>query len=251
MIRRLASRSILVAGMLGLAACDVVLPAGESRPATVAVASGDAQHASVGAALPQPLAVRVVDRQGRPVAKVAVSWRVDQGELGASSTATDASGVARNTWTLPLATGAKHAYAAVGSLPDVAFTATADADTEAPQLTGFAISPGQAQVATGDANIGFAIQAEDAGSGIGFAEVVIVDGNPRYGCAAINAAPAHGTLQQGTWSCDLPFPRGYLAGTYEVAGIVLRDRVGNERNYSVAELRRAGYPTTYTIVGNY
>lgn len=79
-----------------LAACgdNLTLPS-DAAPAAIVPISGDGQRATVGSPLSQPLAVRVTDATGRPVAGVAVRYRIAGGpkvSLSDSSAATNARG---------------------------------------------------------------------------------------------------------------------------------------------------------------
>src|SRR5712671_1864931 len=67
-------------------------------PATILTVSGDRQTAEVGTKLANPLVIKVADAQGQNVAGVTVAWSAASGILGASSSLTDASGVATTEW---------------------------------------------------------------------------------------------------------------------------------------------------------
>lgn len=108
-------------------------------PARVETVEGDAQQAYAGSPLPTPLAVRVSDAHGNPVAGVTVLWSVVAGDgtLSAPQSQTDASGVARTEWTLGAAQGTQVARATVGDLAPTTFAATAVA---VPTHTGLNLS---------------------------------------------------------------------------------------------------------------
>ena len=106
--------------------------------------AGDAQTGPVGDPLPQLLAVRLLDRRGDPVpdAEVRFTFDRDAGGTGLTTARTDATGVARATWTLAeRVLGAQRATAETPSLPGttLAFGATARAG---PVATLLAISGG-------------------------------------------------------------------------------------------------------------
>jgi len=95
-------------------------------PASIVLVSGDAQGtAEVGSKLGQPLAIRVSDSQGRSLTGVTVAWNTSSGALSASSSLTDASGVATVEWTLGPVAGTQSATATVTGLNPVTFTAVA------------------------------------------------------------------------------------------------------------------------------
>src|SRR4051794_33410920 len=95
-------------------------------PANVALLSGDAQPTpEVGTKLPLPLAIKVSDADGNSVGGVPVAWSTASGILSASSSTTDASGVATVEWTLGPTVGSQIATAAVTGLKAVTFNVTA------------------------------------------------------------------------------------------------------------------------------
>ena len=145
--RLAAAAALAVGGSLG--ACG-----GENDPTPVpglvvakAAQSGDAQTATAGAALANPLAV-VVTRDAAPAAGVSVAWSVlsGGGSLGGATSTTDASGVASTTWTLGTTAGAQTARATVSgaSGSPVGFSATATAGP----ATSLALSGGGGQSGT-------------------------------------------------------------------------------------------------------
>lgn len=95
---------------------------------TLAIAGGDNQSGTVGAALPTPLAVLVTDTYGNGVGGVSVSWAAATGggSMAAATSMTGPSGAASNTWTLGSTVGGQTATAAVaGTTPAmVTFNAT-------------------------------------------------------------------------------------------------------------------------------
>jgi len=106
-------------GFTGHATADV--------PTTIALVSGDHQSASVGTQLSAPLRVKITDGNGNPVENVAVTWTPTGGSVGATSTGTDASGIAEVTRTLGLTQGTYTTTAEVAGLAGspVTFTSTA------------------------------------------------------------------------------------------------------------------------------
>lgn len=103
-------------------------------PATLEIASGDGQRASIGDHLPKPLRIYLEDAYGNPVPGAPVTWSVDSGSLTDEGGETDASGEASARWTLGLQTGEAEATARVekgpgGSTLEVRFSAMADPPT--------------------------------------------------------------------------------------------------------------------------
>ena len=105
--------------------------------AAIAISSGSGQTAPVGTALPQPLAVVVRDQFGTPVSGAAVTWTRETGvgTVGSATTATDASGIATNTYTFGTRTGIETIRASLAGVSgpngQVTFTATAVAGAPA------------------------------------------------------------------------------------------------------------------------
>lgn len=96
-------RGIPLAAFLIASGCtEATSPAPVGVPAAVVVLVGDAQQGTVGQELPEPLAVRVEDGDGRPVEGQAVNFIVvaGGGSIFAGSANTNANGEARERWTL-------------------------------------------------------------------------------------------------------------------------------------------------------
>ena len=86
-----------------MAGCGDSGPTGPgSRPAGMELLSGGAQRAVPGLPVAEPVVVRVVDSQGRPVAGVTVAFTpaAGHGQADPASAATNADGRAASTWTL-------------------------------------------------------------------------------------------------------------------------------------------------------
>ena len=93
---------------------DVTLP-DEGNPAAIAILSGDTQSGSAGAALAQPLVVKVTDATGRPVQSAAVAFTIDAGggQVAPGSVQTGTDGTASAIWTLGAAAGPQQVQAKV------------------------------------------------------------------------------------------------------------------------------------------
>jgi hypothetical protein len=128
--------------------------------------SGDEQTAEPGAALDNPLIVRLVDDAGDGVPGRAVAWVVATGEGAATppSSDTDAEGFASTTWTLGPGSGAQTLNAVVSGVGVVSFTATAEGEG------GGRPSADLSTVTASPASI-------DAGTGISTITVTVRDGN--------------------------------------------------------------------------
>ena len=121
-----------VACLLLAVACrqNDLMPPGP--PENIEVLSGEAQQSTVAEALPNQLAVKVVDANDRGVPEIAVIFEAAAGSGSAtpSQVTTDANGIARTTWTMPTVAGqAKSLEARAanggGSSPHILLHATA------------------------------------------------------------------------------------------------------------------------------
>lgn len=126
-IRTTLGSWVLVAGCDGSAPIEPAEP--DLHDLTIEIHAGDDQLAAVESALPVPLAVRVSDDAGRPVASVVIDWSVDGsgGSIveGPTST-TDAAGIATVGRKLGSLAGAHRTRASIHDAPDrsVMFNAT-------------------------------------------------------------------------------------------------------------------------------
>jgi hypothetical protein len=101
-----AAAALLWATVLAVA-CDSASNPGSREPAAIAVVSGGGQTGAAGQELAQPVAVKVTDAGGRPVAGQAVTFHVTSGggSVFSGSASTNAEGIAQERWTLGTAAG--------------------------------------------------------------------------------------------------------------------------------------------------
>ena len=117
MSRRLTFPALLLLAAF-VASCKVSDPfSDDDRVATSIVTVMDTygQSAIAGTALPQPIAVQVLDQLGVPMANEAVGWTVVNGggSLKAAATVTDENGTTTNQWTLGRILGEQRVQAAI------------------------------------------------------------------------------------------------------------------------------------------
>ena len=124
-----------VACSTALAAChkSTTTAAADVTPVLTAVASSLNQSGTVGQALPSPLAVRVTNAGGTPLAGITVTFNVTTGggSLNQLSTTTDASGNASVVLTLGTKVGVDSVAATATNGNAVSFAATAVAGAPA------------------------------------------------------------------------------------------------------------------------
>ena len=113
----------LVAGLLACGGDDLVIPPETTQ---VQMVRGDDQVGPAGAALPDPLIVRLVDAGGNGIPNRAVLWVLRSGGGGVTPTTgtTDAEGYASAEWTLGSEPGLNSVEAQVPDVGSVIFTAT-------------------------------------------------------------------------------------------------------------------------------
>jgi Bacterial Ig-like domain (group 1) len=93
-------------------------------PASIVLVSGDGQGTiEVGTKLGKPLTIRVADSQGQHLPGIVVAWTTTSGALNASTSQTDADGLATVDWTVGTLVGTETATATVTGLKPITFTA--------------------------------------------------------------------------------------------------------------------------------
>ena len=135
---------LAVAAGAAMGCKEATAPPPQPAATRVTLKDGDAQTATAGSPLAQPLRVLVLDASGAPVSGVTVQWTVVSGggSLSATSTQTAADGIAAATLILGAAVGTQQAQAAVTGLAGspVVFTATATAGE--PQASALVVAGG-------------------------------------------------------------------------------------------------------------
>ncbi len=106
--------------LLAVAACSDSPTKGGSNgtPAAIAISSGDNQVGMPGTPLAAPIAVRVTNAQGNPVAGKPVDFTVTRGAgtVASATVTTDNNGVARTAWTLGSGTVRQEVKATTNSI---------------------------------------------------------------------------------------------------------------------------------------
>lgn len=110
-------RQRLTLAVAGRAVGTTVTADGDPSPESTRLDTVETPGSAVaGDALPSPVAVRVTDTTGAPLADVLVSWSVERGgSISAETPRTDSLGVARARWSLGSRAGAQRAFALVGT----------------------------------------------------------------------------------------------------------------------------------------
>jgi Bacterial Ig-like domain (group 1)/Regulator of chromosome condensation (RCC1) repeat len=123
--QRLEAR-VMDAGGTTLAADTFVATAHAGAAAQLVKTGGDGQAGAAGQPLAAPLAVRVRDAFGNPVAGATVQWQpaAGSGSVAPASSVSDATGTAQTQWTLGAAGGVGTVSATMAGAVPVTFTAT-------------------------------------------------------------------------------------------------------------------------------
>jgi hypothetical protein len=127
---RALAASLSLASGVACGGGDLVLPE-EQSPAEMVVVEGDEQSGAVGTELADPLVVRVLDAQDRPVPGVRVAFnlgaRADGGDVTPDTALTNADGLASSRWVLGGTSGQQEVDAEiVGASLAVTFSAEAE-----------------------------------------------------------------------------------------------------------------------------
>lgn len=121
-------RRSLGALLLAAAACGRDTPTSSLARAARLEAVSAPQTGTVGSPIAEPLAVRVADANGDAVSGVTVVWTPATGSVSASSSLTNAEGIAETNWTLGTVAGSQQLSASLNDDSDVSpvqLTATA------------------------------------------------------------------------------------------------------------------------------
>ena len=167
-VRALAASLSLVSGV----ACgggDLVLPQDQS-PAEILIFEGNEQAGAVGAELADPLVVRVVDAQDRPVPEVRVAFRLgaraDGGDMSPDTALTDADGLASALWVLGGTSGQQEVDA---EIVGASLAVTFSAEAERTSTLRLELTSGNGQRAAPDAKLADPLVVrlvDDAGDGV-------------------------------------------------------------------------------------
>ena len=115
---------------------DIILPS-ELRPTTITKHDGDVQTGRVGALLPKPVTVKVVDQRGAPVADQDVAFAAGEGtggvQLDPEIATTDGEGLAQTEWVLGPTSGTQSLVAGLVGDTGLAVTFEAVAQAGDPQ----------------------------------------------------------------------------------------------------------------------
>jgi hypothetical protein len=132
-VRRLAVRFAVLAAAIVGAGCGDLLQEPDTGigpvPVHIEAVAGDDQVGMAGAALAQPLRVRLLDGAGEPLVGLWIRWTATAGSgtIEPPNAFSDANGIAEATWTLGTAAGPQQVQVLVSGATPMTFEATATA----------------------------------------------------------------------------------------------------------------------------
>jgi adhesin/invasin len=170
--RASASRALLLVCALTLPALTACGDDEITRPAPVAtyITADDElidATGTVGAALADPVSVRITDQYGQPVAGAVVAWSVESGNgtLASPSSLTNADGVATVNWTLGTTAGPQRLRAAVSD--DAAVTIAVDVAASSPRTLSVFAGNGQTIARGGTSELLAVVVRDQYGNPVG------------------------------------------------------------------------------------
>lgn len=189
LLRRLPALLLLML----LASCggeELVLPE-EGVPSSIVVVDGGGQSGTIGTALAEPVIVRVLDVQGRPVQGQQVTFTVmiGGGAVDPATPTTDANGEASSSWTLGPVAGAQQLQArATGGAAPANLAVAINATAAASAASAIEAVSGGGQSATAGSTLpdSLIVRVTDAA------------GNPVAGIAVTWAATGGGTVSDAS-----------------------------------------------------
>ncbi|HTE47701.1 MAG TPA: hypothetical protein VK636_20835 [Gemmatimonadaceae bacterium] len=221
----------------------VVFTAAASSAAAAAVSkgAGDAQTAAVGAAVPTPPDVKVVDAFGNPVGGIAVTFSVASGggSLTGATVNTTADGVARvGKWTLGTKPGPNTLQVSAGASLAASFSAVA---VTGPASTVQVTSSGAVERAVGD-QIKVTARVFDA-----FGNPLV---NPSLTFIAVPAGSAT-VDQNGTITPLIPGRMTVVGSSGTATGTYVVDIIGHPTSQTVATtIQTPGAPTDLAVTND-
>lgn len=128
----------------------------------------------------------------------------------------------------------------------------AGADTIAPELQSFSVSPLTVDTSAASKTITVTARISDADTGTAqnggnFARFTSPSGQ-FVDASFYQSTRTSGTAQDGTYQATMTVPRGAEQGDWKVTWMLLTDAVGNQRTISAAQLQAAGFPAAFSNV---
>ncbi|HEV8337184.1 MAG TPA: hypothetical protein VGR67_12270 [Candidatus Polarisedimenticolia bacterium] len=124
----------------------------------------------------------------------------------------------------------------------------AQTDTSAPNLAGFSFSPASIDTTDASRTVTVTFHVTDNLSGVASARAIFANRDvPSEPLGCESAAPQSGTALDGTYVCQVTFPRFSSSGTWQVSTVELVDQASNQTLLSTAALAGMGFPTDLQV----
>ncbi len=141
----------------------------------------------------------------------------------------------------------------VAGLDEAEFSVYEGADTEAPTLESFTITPGSTTTSAGPVDVRLDMGTADARSGVKRAWVSVKLPNspaPPYEFAySPGARLVSGTQDDGVEEATFELPQWAYPGAYSVKEVTIEDFAGNKVELGAAELEARGFPVQFEATG--
>jgi hypothetical protein len=124
---------------------------------------------------------------------------------------------------------------------------TSTEDTEAPALAGFAISPSTVNTTTGSQTATATAEITDNLSGFAHGTIVFESPNGKQSTATASFSRVSGSATSGSYEAQVTFKQWVQSGSWKVANLKLVDAVGNEVNFSAAQLEAKAFAHAVTV----
>ncbi len=127
----------------------------------------------------------------------------------------------------------------------------AQADTTAPALTSLTL-PGVVDVTTSGTTVTFSASAADQGAGVDYVAIVFRNGwQDAFGVnSVVSIYDADDSYSDGSSSQQAFISNLSGSGTYEISGVILYDKAGNNSHYDASQLAGMGIRTSFTIAAS-
>jgi IPT/TIG domain len=126
-------------------------------------------------------------------------------------------------------------------------TVSSNADTEAPVLVTFAISPSSVNTTTASETVTVTAEISDNLSGFDHGSVVFESPSGKVLTNIASFTRISGSATSGIYEAKVVFKPFVQGGTWKVSNVNLTDAVGNEANISASQLEGKAFPATVKV----
>jgi hypothetical protein len=126
-------------------------------------------------------------------------------------------------------------------------TVTSKEDTAPPALAGFKISPSSVNTTGSLQSVTVTAEITDNLSGFSHGSVAFVSPNGKVSTNVASFTKVSGTATNGVYEAKVTFKQFLQSGKWKVSNVSLVDAVGNEANFSAAQLEAKIFPATVEV----